>query len=140
MQHSAATKQGGAGATIMCVPALLNGFYGYVWNLFLRGESSNYVNQVKFRITVEGCDLSDLEEAKVKRTSGSNTNSIVLSSDNNGGEYHMLWVKLYWAEALLTLKVTIFNGSWFGNGTRGNIVIFIPLSPDNSGTGTYASA
>jgi hypothetical protein len=74
----------------MCVPAWLNGFYGYVWNTFLREESNNYVKQVKFRITVEGCDLSDLEEAKAKRAGDSNTDSIILSSDYNGGEFEVL--------------------------------------------------
>jgi hypothetical protein len=77
----ASTAEGGKGASIMCVPDWLNGFYGYIWNTFRSEQvrTNGFTKGSKFRIIVEGCDLKSLKKSRTKRVN----NRLVLNSHNN---------------------------------------------------------
>ena len=73
MLSLASTGQGGKGAVIRCVPEWLNGFYGYLWNIFRIDQVKNhgFVKDSMFRIILDDCDhtvakrdLTDKRQAK----------------------------------------------------------------------------
>ncbi len=87
----------------------------------------------KFRITIDDCDFTVVKRAVAER----GQNALVLTSHGNRTWGDTAY-KMDLSEALLTGDGSdLFDGSFIGNGTEGNNVVFIPLTPNIGSPGTY---